>query len=56
MNSQNDKKEISSFIDDFLIIDKEKIEDEKNLDNMNSKILFSKAKKTICQIIKNKGH
>ena len=56
MDSQNDKKELNSFIDDFLIIDKEKIEEEGNLDIMNSKILFEKAKNSICQIFKDKGY
>ena len=56
MDSQNDKKEINSFIDDFLIINKEKIEEEENLDIMNSKILLEKAKKAICQIFKDKSH
>ena len=47
MTSQKDQK--NSFIDDFLIIEEEKIEEGEN-----SKILYEKAEKSICQIIKDK--
>ena len=48
MTSQKDQK--NSFIDDCLIIEEEKIEEGEN-----SKILYEKAEKSICQIIKGKG-
>ena len=50
MTTQKDQKEGNSFIDDFLIIEEEKIEEGEN-----SKILLEKSEKSICQIIKGKG-
>ena len=56
MDSQNNKKGINSFIDALSIKNEEKIEEGENITLMNSKILFEKAEKSICEIIKDKGY
>ena len=56
MDSQNNKKGINSFIDALSIQNEEKIEEGENITLMNSKILFEKAEKSICEIIKDKGY
>ena len=54
MSSQNEKEELNSFIDDFLILDKKIIEEGEKLEIMKSKIFLEKIEKSICQIIKDK--
>jgi len=56
MSSQNEKEELNTFIDEFLIIDKKIIEEGEKLEIMKSKIFLEKIEKSICQIIKDKEY
>ena len=56
MSSQNEKNELKSYIDDFNIINEENVKEGENLTLKNTKILFEKAEKSICEIITDKGY
>jgi len=56
MSCQNEKSEINYFIDNYSIKNEEKIEEGENLTFMNTKLLYIKAEKSICEIIKNEGY
>ena len=56
MSSQNEKEELNSFIDDFLVLDKKIIEEGEKLEIMKSKIFLEKIEKSICQVVKDKEY
>jgi len=56
MESTNEKEELNLNIDNFSIRNEEKVKNGENITLKNSKILFEKAEKSICEIITDKGH
>ena len=52
----SEKEELNFNIDSFSIRNEDKVKEGENLTLNNSKILYEKAEKSICEIIKDKGY